>query len=89
MGPRSVMLIDHEVIPKKRSSSTDTTGVEYTAALSIYIKAMLNTTERPESRSWRIIKRAGLDVKHIRKITNSHDTVIIAVQKKDMNSIYT
>ncbi|KAJ4253455.1 hypothetical protein NW762_010613 [Fusarium torreyae] len=79
MGPNSVIVIDDKVLPDTKPLP-GTPGVEYTAALSLAMKAMFDALERRESHWRQLLTSAGLEIKSIRKFTKFDDAAIIAVK---------
>ncbi|CAN9271529.1 unnamed protein product [Alternaria alternata] len=79
-NPESRIYIDDKTLPDEKPDAS-TPGVEYTAALSLAMKAMFDAQERRE-KHWRwIIDQAGLEVVEIRKFTKFDDSVIIAKRR--------
>ncbi|KAM0542658.1 hypothetical protein ACHAPJ_012690 [Fusarium lateritium] len=79
MGPNSVIVIDDKVLPDTKPLP-GTPGVEYTAALSLAMKAMFDALERRESHWRQLLASAGLEIKSIRKFTEFDDAAIVAVK---------
>ncbi|KAG9189096.1 hypothetical protein G6011_05964 [Alternaria panax] len=79
-NPDSRIYIDDKTLPDEKTDAS-TPGVEYTAALSLAMKAMFGAQERRE-KHWRwIIDQAGLEVVEIRKYTKFDDSAIIAKRR--------
>ena len=79
-NPESRVYIDEKTIPDEKPDAS-APGVEYSAALSLAMKAMFDAQERRE-KHWRwIIDQAGLEVVEIRKFTKFDDSVIIAKRR--------
>lgn len=79
-NPDSRIYIDDKTLPDEKPDA-GAPGVEYTAALSLAMKAMFDAQERRE-KHWRwIIDQAGLEVVEIRKFTKFDDSVIIAKRR--------
>lgn len=79
-NPDSRIYIDDKTLPDEKPDAS-APGVEYTAALSLAMKAMFDAQERRE-KHWRwIIDQAGLEVVEIRKFTKFDDSVIVAKRR--------
>jgi hypothetical protein len=80
MGPESRIFIDDKVLPEGVTVA-NAPGVEYTAALSLAMKAMFDAQERRE-RHWRkLIDQSGMEVVEIRRFTKFNDSIIICKRK--------
>ncbi|PSN65247.1 putative sterigmatocystin 8-O-methyltransferase precursor [Corynespora cassiicola Philippines] len=80
MGPDSRIFIDDKTLPDEKPGA-GAPGVEYTAALSLAMKAMFDAQERREAHWRRLLDEAGLKILDIRKFTKFDDSVIIATKK--------
>ena len=79
-NPDSRIYIDDKTLPDEKPDAS-APSVEYTAALSLAMKAMFDAQERRE-KHWRwIIDQAGLEVVEIRKFTKFDDSVIVAKRR--------
>ncbi|KAF3010834.1 hypothetical protein E8E13_008765 [Curvularia kusanoi] len=79
-NPDSRIYIDDKTLPDEKSKA-DGLGVEYTAALSLAMKAMFDAQERRE-KHWRwLLDQAGMEIVEIRKFTKFDDSVIIAKRR--------
>ncbi|KAJ4376692.1 hypothetical protein N0V86_006808 [Didymella sp. IMI 355093] len=79
-NPDSRIYIDDKTLPDEKPES-GAPGVEYTAALSLAMKAMFDAQERRE-KHWRwLLDQAGMEVVEIRKFTKFNDSVIIAKRR--------
>ncbi|KAF5699041.1 O-methyltransferase family 2 [Fusarium mundagurra] len=75
MGQKSVIVIDEKALPDYAPKGNPAT--EYTAALSLLMKAVFNAQERHE-RHWReLLNQVGLIVRGIRRFTKFDDAAII------------
>jgi hypothetical protein len=80
MGLESRILIDDKVLPDEKLAA-NTVGVEYTAALSLAMKAMFDAQERRE-KHWRtLLDQGGMELVEIRRFTKFDDAIIIARRK--------
>ncbi|KAF9695382.1 hypothetical protein EKO04_006678 [Ascochyta lentis] len=76
-NPSSRLYIDDKVLPDAKPPAS-APGVEYTAALSLAMKAMFDAQERRE-KHWRwLLDQAGLEVVEIRRFTRFDDAVVVA-----------
>ncbi|OBT79128.1 hypothetical protein VF21_01729 [Pseudogymnoascus sp. 05NY08] len=75
LSPSSVILIDDKVLPDAKPA---TGSVEYTAGLSLAMKAMFNALERREGQWRSLLADAGLEIREIRRYTDFGDSVIVA-----------
>lgn len=76
MRQRSVIVIDEKALPDYAPKGA--AGTEYTAALSLLMKAIFNAQERREGQWRELLNRAGLLVRDIRRFTKFEDAAIIA-----------
>jgi len=79
MAEDSVLLIDEKVIPDEKV--LDKNDMKYTSEISLMMYALFKSLERKEGHWRRLLEDAGLEVKEIRKYTEIHDSVIVAVRK--------
>jgi hypothetical protein len=80
MGPESRIFIDDKVLPDEKLAA-NAPGVEYTAVLSLVMKAMFDAQERREKHWRRLIDQSGMEVVEIRRFTKFNDAVIICKRK--------
>lgn len=79
-SPDSRIYIDDKTLPDQKPDA-GAPGVEYTAALSLAMKAMFDAQERKE-KHWRwLLDQAGMEIVEIRKFTKFDDSVIIAKRR--------
>ncbi|OBT49726.1 hypothetical protein VE04_09838 [Pseudogymnoascus sp. 24MN13] len=78
LSPSSVILIDDKVLPDAKPA---TGSVEYTAGLSLAMKAMFNALERREGQWRTLLADAGLEIREIRRYTDFGDSIIVAGRK--------
>ena len=79
-NPNSRIYIDDKTLPDEKPDA-GAPGVEYTAALSLAMKAMFDAQERRE-KHWRwLLDQAGMEIVEIRKFTKFDDSVIIAKRR--------
>lgn len=77
----SVIAIDDKVLPNNDDRpDPDSPGVEYHTGLSLAMLMFFNAQERREAHWRRLLARAGLAVREIRKFSATDDAVIIAVK---------
>lgn len=79
MDEKSVIAIDDKVLPDDKPQP-DTPGVEYQSGLSLAMLMFFNAQERREAHWRRLLTRAGLVIKDIRKFTRLEDSIILAVK---------
>ncbi|KAF3041097.1 hypothetical protein E8E12_005846 [Didymella heteroderae] len=78
--PNSRIYIDDKTLPDEKPDAS-APGVEYTAALSLAMKAMFDAQERRE-KHWRwLLDQAGMEIVEIRRFTKFDDSVIIAKRR--------
>ncbi|OBT84167.1 hypothetical protein VE02_07529 [Pseudogymnoascus sp. 03VT05] len=64
--------------PRRKARNGD---VEYTAVLSLAMKAMFNALERREGQWRTLLADAGLEIREIRRYTDFKDSIIVAGRK--------
>ncbi|KAB8258510.1 S-adenosyl-L-methionine-dependent methyltransferase [Aspergillus pseudonomiae] len=75
MSSSSTLLINENVLPDDEPST------EYRASLSMTMMALFNTYERREGHWHRLLDKAGLTIKAIRRFSRHGDSVLMAVKK--------
>ncbi|KAE8403184.1 S-adenosyl-L-methionine-dependent methyltransferase [Aspergillus pseudonomiae] len=75
MSSSSTLLINENVLPDDEPST------EYRASLSMTMMALFNTYERREGHWHRLLDKAGLTIKAIRRFSRHGDSILMAVKK--------
>lgn len=80
MGPKSVMVIDENVLPDDKPAP-GTPGAEASAGLSLAMKMIFNSQERRKGQWQTLFQGSGLAIKDIRQYTDLTESAIILAKE--------